>query len=187
MQDTQQRLQLIEASINLSYELLSEEIRERWRWLAVFPDSFADDAAAAVWEVGVDHAQNTLGELIAASMVEWNESTGRYRLHDLTKLFADTKLSAEERSAGQKHHATHYMNLLADTNDLYLEGGVALARSLALFDLEWGNVQAGHAWVELQCVEADEDIARLGLAYPILGGYILNLRQHHANGSAGWK
>src|ERR671927_349344 len=54
LRDRQQRLKLIEASLTLSYELLSEELRERWRWLAVFPDTFAADAAAAVWEVEVD-------------------------------------------------------------------------------------------------------------------------------------
>jgi predicted ATPase len=42
LRDQQQRLQLIDASLSLSYELLSEELRERWRWLAVFPDTFAD-------------------------------------------------------------------------------------------------------------------------------------------------
>ena len=51
LRDRQQRLQLIDASLSLSYELLSEELRERWRWLAVFPDTFAGYAAAAVWEV----------------------------------------------------------------------------------------------------------------------------------------
>src|SRR5215208_2036976 len=45
LRDRQQRLQLIDASLSLSYELLSEELRERWRWLAVFPDTFAGDAA----------------------------------------------------------------------------------------------------------------------------------------------
>jgi len=96
-EDTQQRLQLVEASLSLSYELLSEELRERWRCLAVFINSFSDDAAAAVWEVTTDQTQHTLGQLVAASMVEWNETTGRYRLHDLAWLFADNKLSRADR------------------------------------------------------------------------------------------
>ncbi len=94
LQYRQQRLQLIDASLSLSYELLSEDLRERWRWLAVFPDTYAVYAAAAVWEVEVDQAQDTLGELIAASLVEWNETSDRYRLHDLARLFADEKLNA---------------------------------------------------------------------------------------------
>lgn len=136
LQDTQQRLELIEASLSLSYELLSKELQERWRWLAVFPDSFADDATAAVWEVSMDQAQHTLGELITASIVEWNETSGRYRLHDLARLFADAKLSVDQHAVGQKRHATHYMEVLSVASALYKEGGAAFARGLAFFDLE---------------------------------------------------
>ena len=178
LQDTQQRLQLIDASLSLSYDLLSKKLQKRWRWLAVFPDSFADDAAAAVWEDAMDQAQHTLGELIAASMVEWNETTGRYRLHDLARLFADAKLSGEQRASAQKRHATHYKKMLTTANDLYFQGGDALVHGLALFDLEWSNIQAGHAWIAAQGVEADEDVARLGMVYPDTGAYTLDLRQH---------
>ncbi len=178
LRDRQQRLQLIDASLSLSYELLSEELRERWRWLAVFPDTFAGDAAAAVWEVEVDQAKYILGELMAASLVEWNETSDRYRLHDLARLFADAKLSAEERAVGQKRFATHYKDVLAAADELYLEGGESLLRGLALFDLEWGNIQAGHAWVAAQADAADADVARLGMTYPDAGVYVLDLRQH---------
>jgi len=176
LQDEQQRLQLIDASLSLSYELLSEELRERWRRLAVFPDSFADAAVAAVWETESNDAQRTLGELIAASMVEWNETENRYRLHDLARLFADSKLSAEERAVGHKRHTTHYQEVLAGADDLYLQGGEALARSLAIFDLEWSNIQAGFAWVAKQDIEADEDLAQLHMTYPHAGVYLLELR-----------
>ena len=178
LQAQQQRLQLIEASLSLSYGLLSEELRERWRWLAVFPDSFGDYSAAAVWEVELDQPQQILGELIAASMVEWNETTDRYRLHDLARLFAYAKLSPEERAVGLKRHATHYMAVLAAVGKLYQEGGAALTRSLTVFDLEWGNIQTGHAWVKAQGFETDDEVNRLAIAYASAGAYLLALRQH---------
>ncbi len=178
LRNRQQRLQLIEASLSLSYELLSEALRERWRWLAVFPDTFASDAAAAVWEVEVDEAQNILGELMVTSLVEWNETSGRYSLHDLARLFADDKLNAEEHAVGQKRFATHYKEVLATANELYKKGGESLLRGLALFDLEWGNIQAGHAGVAAQADTADTDMTRLGMTYPDAGVYVLDLRQH---------
>lgn len=178
LRDRQQRLQLIDASLSLSYELLSEELRERWRWLAVFPDTFADYSAAAVWEVEIDQAQEILGELIAASLVEWNETNSRYHLHDLAQLFAGAKLSAEERAVGERRFATHCRDLLATARGLYEEGGESMLRGLALLDLEWGNIQAGHAWVAAKADAADADVARLGITYPDAGMYVLSLRQH---------
>ena len=178
LRDRQQRLKLIDASLSLSYELLSEALRERWRWLTVFPDTFADDAAASVWEVEIDPAQDILGELMATSMVEWNETSDRYHLHDLARLFADAKLSAEERMVCQKRFATHYRNVLAAATELYLKGGESVLRGLALLDLEWGNIQAGHAFVAAQADGADADVTQLGMTYPHAGVYVLSLRQH---------
>ena len=178
LQDRQQRLELIEASLSLSYELLSEELRGRWRLLAVFPDTFASYSAAAMWEVEVDQAKYILGELMATSLVEWNETSGRYRLHDLARLLADAKLGTEERAVGQKRFATHYRDVLVAAKELYLEGGESLLHGLALFDLEWGNIQAGHAWVASHTDAADTDVAQLGITYPDAGAYVLTLRQH---------
>jgi len=178
LRDRQKRLELIDASLSLSYELLSEEMRERWRWLAVFPETFAGDAAAALWEVEVDQAKYVLGELTGTSLVEWNETSDRYRLHDLARLFADAKLGTEERAVGQKRFATHYRDVMAAAKELYKEGGESLLRGLALFDLEWSNIQAGHAWVVAQVDEADTDVAQLGMTYPDAGVYVLGLRQH---------
>jgi tetratricopeptide (TPR) repeat protein len=178
LHDRQRRLQLIEASLSLSYELLREEWRQRWRWLAVFPDTFATDAAAAVWEVEASEALDTLGELMAASLVEWNESTGRYRLHDLARLFADAKFDGAERDVAVKRFAIHYRNVLATADKLYLQGSGSVLRGLSLFDLEWNNIQAGHASVAAQRETAAPDVMSLGMTYPAAGAYVLHLRQH---------
>lgn len=178
LNNQQQRLQLIDASFSLSYDLLSEQLKERWRYLAVFPDSFADYSAAAIWEVETASAQDAMGELIAASMVEWNETADRYRLHDLSRVFADAKLSDKERMLGHKHHAMHYREVLAVTNKFYTDGGEALADGLALFDLERNNIEAAHAWLAVQDLEADKEIARLAMTYPDAGLYTLTLRLH---------
>jgi tetratricopeptide (TPR) repeat protein len=176
LRDRQQRLQLIDASLSLSYELLSEELCERWRWLAVFPDTFSGYSAAAVWEVEVDQVKYILGELMATSLVEWNETSGRYRLHDLARLFADAKLSAEERALGQKRFALHYQDVLAAADKFYRKGGESLLLGLELFDLEWANIQVAHAWVAAQADAADADLVWLGLTYPDASVYLLYLR-----------
>jgi tetratricopeptide (TPR) repeat protein len=175
--DAQTRLELVDASLSLSYNLLGAELQERWRMLAVFPGTFDRGAAAAVWKLGPDPMQNALSELVRFSLVEWDETTERYRLHDLARLFADAHLDPIERGLSQGRHAAHYETLVRAANQLYLQGGEALQRGLALFDLEWSNVQAGQAWAA-EHSERDEAAAQLCGAYPDAGVYCLALRQH---------
>jgi tetratricopeptide (TPR) repeat protein len=173
----QKRLELVEASLSLSYDLLTPELQKLWRTLAVFPDTFDAAAAAAVWEKDVDAAQDTLGELIKYSLVEWSDETARHRLHDLARLFADARMSKEERGATQTRHATYYLNVLRESDRLYKQGGEAIKSGLALFDLEWRNIQSGQSWAEKQSSESDT-AASLCDDYPDAGAYLLVLRRH---------
>ena len=165
----------VAASFNLSYERLSPESARVFRLLSVFPGTF-DAAAEEIVCADGGHAQ--LSDFVRRSLVLYDESTKRYRLHDLARLFADTKLGAKERAAGQKIFATHYRNVLAAAKQLYKAGGESLRRGLALFDLEWANIQAGHAWVTAQDDSVDADVTWLGMTYPDAGVHLLSLRQH---------
>jgi tetratricopeptide (TPR) repeat protein len=165
----------VAASFNLSYARVLPEAARVFRLLSVFPATF-DAAAEEVVCADAGHVQ--LSDLVRRSLVLYDKSTQRYRLHDLARLFLDAKLTTEERAVGLKRHATHYMYVLSAANVLYQEGGAAVARGLALFDLEWGNAQAAHAWIETQNVETDEDVVRIGMAYPLVCTNLLLLRQH---------
>lgn len=76
----------VEATFALTYDRLDPEMQRRWRFLAVFPAPFDLNAAAYVWKVDPDQAENSLGDLFKESLVEYGE--GRYRLHDLLRYFA---------------------------------------------------------------------------------------------------
>ena len=209
--DTQQRLKLTgaEASLQLSYDLLTPELQKLWRALAVFPDSFDRAAAAAVWELESDKAHDALSELVKLSMLEYaphpaplpdgeresldgespspsgrgdrgeGEPRGRYRLHDLARLYAASLLRASERDAAHasQRHAAHYVTVLRAADELYEQGGEAIQRGLALFDLEQKNIEAGQAWAEKH---ANENKRALELCddYSTWGYMILPLRQH---------
>ena len=179
--DAQTRLGLVDASLRLSYELLSEEAQRLWCMLAVFPGTFDSTAAAAVWEMEPDAAQDGLSELVRYSLVEWNPGAARYGLHDLARLYCDSRLSAPDRAAAQGRHATHYETVLCAADALYMQGGESIERGLALFDLEWHNVQAGQAWAARQAQE-DDAAAHLCNVYPDAGLYCLSLRQHPREG-----
>jgi tetratricopeptide (TPR) repeat protein len=178
----------VESSISLSYALLDPEIQKRWRMLGVFPDTFDELAAAAVWGMegtasedaitkALNSAKDTLSQLLQYSMLEWNEATKRYRLHDLTRDFARIKMSGAERDEAAFRHSEHYKNVLAFADLLYLKGGGSVLRGLALFDLEWGNTQAGQAWASSRAA-TDDEAARVASNYAHAGVYCLDLRQH---------
>jgi tetratricopeptide (TPR) repeat protein len=175
--DAQTRLGLVDASFDLSYQLLDAEMRHLWRMLAIFPDTFDRLAVGAVWELEPDPAQDALSELVRYSMVAWDPVTRCYRLHDLARLFADVRLEEVERALGERRHAVHYMSVAHAARELYEQGSENILQGLALFDLEWDNIQAGQAWAVAHAGE-DETAAQLCNAYPDAGAHCLQLRQH---------
>lgn len=174
------RLEFVEQSLSLSYDMLSSQMRRFWRTLAVFPDSFDEYAAAAVWEIScekVGKAKDKLSELVAYSLVEWDKDTGRYQLHDLVRLFAESKLSEPEKHAAQLSHAKHYKDILNAADNLYVEGGDNVLAGLMLFDSEWLNIQAGQTWAAIH-TDHDQIAAAICNQYPNVGADILDLRLH---------
>jgi tetratricopeptide (TPR) repeat protein len=176
------KLGLIEASLLLSYDLLPDESAGRWRTLSVFTASFDAPAAATVWELEPEPADTALGELVRRSLVDGDD--GRYRLHDLARVFADSRCSDEERTGAQRRYAWHYLDVLAQAQTLYLQGGSALLRGLRLFDLEWANIRAGQAWAAGQAA-GDQASAELAFWYPHTATDCLDLRLRPAE-LIGW-
>ncbi len=173
-------LKEVDVALNVSYEMLNEEQRRLWRALSVFPQTFDDEAAAAVWEMARDAAQDALGDLMKWSLVEFSDETGRYRLHDLARLFAEARLSeagAEETDAAQRRFAQHYRDVLKTCNSLYEKGHDSVLHGLGVFDQEWSNIQTGQAWAEAR-TEQDARAAELSIEYTDAGIELLLLRQH---------
>jgi tetratricopeptide (TPR) repeat protein len=179
MTDARERLKLtqIDAAFQPGYDLLEETLRQQFRFLAVFPDSFDLAAAAAVWDIPPEKAQDPLGELLAYSLIDFDQANARYILHNLVRLFANLRLREDERTTASKRHCKHYLAVLQTANDFYTRGGEAVVKGLELFDLEWPNIQAGQTWAS---AHADEDdiAADYCCRYPFDGAYCLNLRQH---------
>jgi MinD-like ATPase involved in chromosome partitioning or flagellar assembly/tetratricopeptide (TPR) repeat protein len=165
------------AALQSSYDLLSKDLRQSFRFLSVFPDTFDLAAAAAVWDVPPENVQDPLSELLAYSLVDFDEVTNRYRLHNLAGLFAGQLLNAEEQNAAQKRHAGYYLDLMQAANDLCFKGGESVTQGLALFDSEWTNIHAGHEWVVAHQQE-DDTASAWCWRYPDEGAYCLSLRQH---------
>ncbi|MCC6190576.1 MAG: tetratricopeptide repeat protein [Anaerolineales bacterium] len=173
--EAQKRLELIEASACLSYDLLTAEQQARWRALAMFPESFEVGAVATVWQVDVEVARDALGELLLLSLVEWDATTPRYRLHDLLRVFVDDRLVGEERERAGLRHAEYYQVVATLATDMFRQGNEKGDVGRYVFDQEWDNIKAGQAWAQSRA-QADRSAARLTAAYALGTSNLLDLR-----------
>ena len=89
----------IATAFAMSYEQLTDTARRVFRRLAVVPGRDFDAAlAAAAGEVPAEVAWDALDELVDLGLL-LDSTAGRYRFHDLVRLFARTRLEAEESPA----------------------------------------------------------------------------------------
>ncbi|WP_312869211.1 ATP-binding protein [Amycolatopsis pithecellobii] len=90
----------VRSAFELSYRKLSPAARLVFRRLAVIPGSdFAADLAAVAANRTEDDVQVYLDELVDANLVQAALAPGRYRFHDLLRIFAEECLAAEEEPA----------------------------------------------------------------------------------------
>jgi tetratricopeptide (TPR) repeat protein len=166
----------VDAALSMSYDLLVPGLQKLWRMLAVFRDSFDVSAAASVWQITPVRTNNALDRLMAYSLIERNRATGRYRLHDLTARFAESRSNDQEMTTARQRFSAHYQSVLHEADALYEQGGEFLRRGLGLIDLEWNNIQTGQVWAATH-VDDDHAARELCNSYPDAGKYVLELRQ----------
>jgi tetratricopeptide (TPR) repeat protein len=180
LKNEQRRLKELDpviASLASSDAVLPADLRPRWYALAVFPADFDLAAAAAVWDMKPDDAQDALDALHRYSVLEWNAQTRRFHLHDLLRLFARERLPATQRQTTESRHSAHFEAILSIAKELYKKDADGIAAGLALFDLERHNILAGQTWAATHS-QGDDRAARLASAYPNAGVYVLDLRLH---------
>ena len=111
------RHQTLRASVNWSYQLLSQPERAMLRRLTVFGGSWSLTAAEAVGTgppVRPDQAARLLAALVNKSLVQAEDSaTGtRYRLQEAIRAFAHEQLSAAgELDDARARHGTYFADL----------------------------------------------------------------------------
>jgi tetratricopeptide (TPR) repeat protein len=185
----QEKLDPVDAAFQVSYELLGDELQKCWKLLAVFSASFDLRAAAAVWSSGFswsgppeggipnipDSARDAMQTLVNASLVEYNETNQRFRLHDLVRQFCDGKLNKAERTTARLRHARNFHDVGKETHQLYMKGGESMLRGLELFDRERAHIEAAFEWLQTR---TDEESSRLLLFLGNTVAYMGDLRFH---------
>ena len=136
----------VEASFEQSYQQLSEDEKQYWSMLSIFPVSFKRDALAAIWSLDEDVARKLAGKLHQYSLLQYDSATNRYRLHDLLAEFASTKLTEGDKTIALLNYLRHYQRVWNTAEDLYTKGGNELSHGLSLFDTEYIHLETAYEW-----------------------------------------
>jgi tetratricopeptide (TPR) repeat protein len=93
----------VRASFQLSYQELADQQARAFRLLALWPGlDFHPWVLAALLEADTDTADALVDGLVAAQLVEPAAVSGRYRLHDLLRLFAIEQLDQQEAESDRE-------------------------------------------------------------------------------------
>ncbi|HKY53132.1 MAG TPA: tetratricopeptide repeat protein, partial [Anaerolineales bacterium] len=146
------RHQTLRATIDWSYELLTEPERILFRRLAVFAGGFTLDAAEAVCgqgELKRNDILDLLGRLVDKSLVvvDQESSTGetRYHLLETIRQYALEKLIEIREAPAMRDQHLYYYLALAEKAEPNLTGS-EYARWFRRLDKELDNIRAAIEW-----------------------------------------
>ena len=142
-------------TIRLSEEYMLEPVRTRWRELAVLVERFALSWAAGVWSVDERTAEDWLGLLRINSVLDWDDATKTYRLHDLVRDYGRDKMPEPEWMEAARRHAHYFVAETEETLKLYSRGGGALLEGLQRFYRAWPQLHAAFEWARARTEDRD--------------------------------
>lgn len=109
MRDMPERHRSIRAAIEQSWQRLSSQERDIFRYLSVFRGGFTREAAQAV--AGANLRQ--LARLVNKSFLQFDRENGRYHIHELMRQFGEEKLIAfGQQEAVRDIHRNYFLNFV---------------------------------------------------------------------------
>jgi tetratricopeptide (TPR) repeat protein len=158
----------------------------RWQMLSVVPADFDRATTAALWDAAETAAAPPLRALRDRSLLLFDETTRRYRLHDLMRPLARNLFTpdptqdpapgtADRLAAAQGRFALHFMGVLEEATDLYERGHNGVAAGLARYDADSRNIAAAAAWA-IDQADHDSTAQQVAAWLPNAGAYVLDLR-----------
>jgi predicted ATPase len=141
------------ATVQWSYDLLSEAERQIFRRLSVFAGGFTAEQASVVCNSGdsnppdVFEVIDLLDRLVARSMLSADRSAAitRYRLLESLRQFGEDALEAAGGSAAVRARHAAYFLAFAETCRRQQATAHAASASAAL-SMEWDNLRAAQEW-----------------------------------------
>src|SRR3954454_9017090 len=137
----------LRATVDWSYELLSDEERTLWRRLSAFAGSFGLEAAEEVCSgAGLERERivDLVASLIGKSILSMGQASrhGRYRLLETLRLYGVQRLAeAGEEAELSRSHAVWYAGRFSGGARPWW-GTPRQGETFEALDVEWANVEA---------------------------------------------
>ncbi|RRR66634.1 MAG: tetratricopeptide repeat protein [Candidatus Viridilinea halotolerans] len=147
----------VEASLRLSFDALSISAQDVLTQLGVFTGHFDLEAAQSIVNVDDhveaaqsivnvnDHVEAALELLRRRSLIDWNELSQRFNLHDLVRDFALSRIKDEELV--RLRYAKYYASIAQEANQIYGKGGEHALIGLSIFDREMSHIESSYKWL----------------------------------------
>lgn len=161
------RQQTLAATIDWSYQLLTDEEQLLFGQLSVFSGGFSLDAAEAICArdgVASDRILDLVSGLVAKSLLvaDQGRAGGRFRLLETMREYAAAKLPTTEENERRQAHAAYFRRIVVDSFDkLWGAGEVAWLDRL---EDEWPNIRRALAW-HLDTAHAQDGLLMAGSLY----------------------
>ncbi len=144
------------ATVEWSYQLLSEDDQMMFDRLSVFAGSFDVEAVVSVLDYEEYQALELLDHLVDKSMITVDFSSGatRYRLLETLRQYGSSQLAARsEVELWRDRHLAYYTGRAEALHDRWMSSDQAAADEA--LNAEWDNLRAAHRWA-LQSRRCDE-------------------------------
>ncbi len=142
------RQRTLQATVDWSWDLLDEEARHLLRSLAVFMGGFTLEAVEAICageELASSAIFDHLDHLVGASLVDHDQTTGRYRLLETIRQYAQDRLfESGEGSVLRQRHAARFTAWSEDLAARILGGDQS--EVVRLFTSDIDNLRAALRW-----------------------------------------
>jgi non-specific serine/threonine protein kinase len=178
-----ERHQTLQAAIDWSYELLSEDERALFERLSVFASGFTLEAVCAV----VAHQRTTeievldlLGSLVAKSMViaEGSGASVRYRVLETLRQYGRDRLAASgDPAAVRDLHARYFLDFAEAWRPTFLSPDQAMAWDRGR--VEFDNLRTAFDWL-LETGDAEASWRLVHTIAPMWNDNAEGLRRHEA-------
>ncbi len=176
----------LDASIQLSCEMIGPAERERFADLSVFSGSFTAEMAASACGIHQTQIEDAMEELARFSLLRREGVSDRFSYHDMVRTYAATRLVDDRAMQVSRRHSAWFAAFIARLESDYLKLGNHAIEAMRALDGDWAHISTGWSWANRHA-EADAEARRLLHSYAAWGEYLLVASQRDEEIRTWWR